>query len=116
MGILFLFAGIHNPQQLGRKIYGVGSLFISVMGLGLSARHVWLQNLPDDQVPSCGPGLDFMLETLPWQGVIEKVLKGSGECHAINWTFAGLTIPGWTFILFSLFFLFGLYQFFARRH
>ena len=78
----------------------------SLVGIGWSTvvagRHVWLQHLPADQVPSCGPGLDYWLDTLPILQVFKEVFAGSGECAAIDWTFMGLSIPEQSLILFSL--------------
>ena len=68
---------------------------------GVAARHVWLQHLPPDQVPSCGPGLDYWLEALPMKQVINQVLAGSGECAEISWRFLGLSIPEQAIILFT---------------
>ncbi len=69
-----------------KRLYALlGSLSI-LWSVGVAARHVWLQNLPPDQVPSCGPGLDYWLETLPMKSVLQQVLNGSGECAAIDWT------------------------------
>lgn len=103
LGGLFLLAAIHNPRGWGRKVYALGGLAITLLGIGVSARHVWLQNLPPDQVPACGPGLNFILENFPLTQALELVLRGSGECAEIQWSFLGLTIPGWTLVL-----LFGL--------
>ena len=61
---------------------------------------MWLQHLPADEVPACGPGLNYWVETLPIMQVFEQVLKGSGECALIDWTFLGLSIPMQTLILF----------------
>ena len=47
------------------------------LGIGVAGRHVWLQSLPPDQVPACGPGLDFMLDAFPLKDVIARVLTGS---------------------------------------
>lgn len=103
LGLLFLIAAIHNPQGWGREVYALGGGAIALLGIGLSARHVWLQNLPPDQVPSCGPGLNFILENFPLADALELVLRGSGECAEVQWSFLGLSIPGWTLVL-----LFGL--------
>ena len=45
---------------------------LDLMVGGVAARHVWLQSLPPDQVPSCGPGLDYWLDTLPLRAVFEQ--------------------------------------------
>lgn len=116
LGLVFLVAAVHDPGQLWRRVYGVLIFLISLAGAGLSGRHVWIQSLPEDQVPSCGPGLEFMMETLPLSDVISKVLSGSGECHDINWIFLGLTIPGWTCLLFILFALSGAVLLWKPRH
>jgi disulfide bond formation protein DsbB len=102
VAIVLLMAVLHNPAQLGVRVYGVLAGLISMIGAGISARHVWLQNLPEDQVPSCGPGLNFMLENFPLSDAINMVLRGSGECAEVLWTFLGLSIPAWTLVAFLL--------------
>lgn len=96
-GALFLAGAIFNPScsRLKAAISGLNLLALTA-GIGLALRHIWLQNLPPSEVPSCGPGLDYMLEVLPFTSVINQVLSGSGECAEVSWTFLGLSIPWWT--------------------
>jgi len=70
LGIISLIALLHNPKSnaMKRGYAFLGSLSI-LWSVGVAARHVWLQNLPPDRVPSCGPGLDYWLETLPMKSV-----------------------------------------------
>jgi disulfide bond formation protein DsbB len=75
-------------------------LIIGCAGAGFAARQVWLQSLPKDQVPACGMGLDYMLDTLPFTDVLRKVLEGSGECAEKSWEFLHLSIAGWTLVFF----------------
>ncbi|MXZ81863.1 MAG: disulfide bond formation protein B [Gammaproteobacteria bacterium] len=98
MGAVFLIALVHNPRRTGMSIYGALAAVIGVCGLAIAARHVWLQNAPEDRVPECGPGLDYMMEVLPFRQMLEKVLKGSGECAEVVWTFLGLSMPTWSLI------------------
>lgn len=105
MGLVFFVAAIHNPRYWGRRVYGVLIVVLSGVGAGIAGRHVWLQNLPPDRVPECGPGLSFMFETFPMHKVIEMVLSGSGECAEVLWTFWGLSIPGWTLVIFAVIFV-----------
>jgi disulfide bond formation protein DsbB len=100
MGVVFLVAAVHNPRRKGAMVYAVLQLLIGGIGIGLAARHVWLQSLPKDQVPACGMGLNYMLETLPFTDVLSKVLQGSGECAEKGWEFLQLSIPGWTLVFF----------------
>lgn len=96
-GGLFLIGALFNPLSAGKRVLISGlNLLALATGIGLALRHIWLQNLPPSEVPSCGPGLDYMLEVLPFTSVISQVLSGSGECAEISWTFLGLSIPWWT--------------------
>lgn len=96
-GGFFLLAALLNPLASGkRSLISALNLVALVTGMGLALRHIWLQNLPPSEVPSCGPGLDYMLEVLPFTSVISQVLSGSGECAEVSWTFIGLSIPWWT--------------------
>ena len=100
IGLVFLAAFIHNPRDLGAAIYA-GLVLVAAGGGGaVAARHVWLQSLPPDQVPACGMGLSYMMESLPLLDVLKKVYAGSGECAEKGWEFLGLAIPGWTFVFF----------------
>ena len=101
LGIVFLIGGLHAPTgPAGRRVYGVLSLLNAGVGMAIAGRHVWLQNLPPDEVPTCGPGLDYMIDAMPISGVIRKVLTGSGECASVDWTFFGLSMPAWTLVCF----------------
>lgn len=98
MGVAALAAFAHNPGPKGRWAY---TGLIAVGGTGgafVAGRHIWLQNLPPEQVPECGMGLDYMLDTLPFMEVLGEVFLGSGECATIDWTFLGLSMPAWTLI------------------
>ncbi|WP_201512821.1 disulfide bond formation protein B [Psychrobacter alimentarius] len=103
MGGFALISALFNPKSMVvRLVLWVGSL----AGIGwatiVAARHVWLQHLPADQVPSCGPGLDYWLDTLPILQVFREVFAGSGECATVDWTFMGLSIPEQSLILFAV--------------
>ena len=115
LGLVFLLAGLHNPQAGGNKFYGLLGLLVAAIGAGVAGRHVWLQHLPKDQVPECGPGLSYMLESSPLLQVFKTVLKGTGECAEVGWTFLRLSIPEWTLICFALLGLLALSQFWNRR-
>ena len=100
MGLVFLIAAFHNPGRSGAGAYALLQLLIGGAGAAIAARQVWLQSLPKDQVPACGMGLDYMLETLPFSDVLQKVFEGSGECAEKGWEFLHLSIAGWTLAFF----------------
>ena len=73
---------------------------VAGVGAAIAARHVWLQHLPPEETPRCGPGLDYLLDTLPLNELVREVLTGSGECAKVDWTLLGLSMPEWTLLLF----------------
>jgi len=54
LGVVFLIALLHNPRIWGNRVYGALALVLSATGIAICARHIWLQNLPVDQVPDSG--------------------------------------------------------------
>jgi len=116
LGVVLLAGGLHNPKMWGRRIYGILTALLAASGAAVAARHVWLQNLPPEQVPACGPGLDYMLEAFPFTKTLQLVLLGSGECAKVDWTFLGLGIPAWTLIFFCGFIVFGFMLIFMRAN
>ncbi len=98
VGVLFLLAAIHDPGKKGSVLYGVLISLAALTGIGIAARHLWIQAQPPGTVAACGAGLDYMMEILPLRQVIATVLTGSGECGTINWRFLGLAMPGWVLI------------------
>lgn len=98
LGIVFLIAALHNPVGGGRIVYAVLLALPALGGVGIAGRHAWLQQLPPDKVPACGPGLDYMLETMPLADALKKVFSGSGECAEVVWQFLGLSMPAWVLL------------------
>ena len=90
MGVALLL-GVLMPGRLVAALTAVAAL----TGIGLAWRHLWLQSLPPDQVPACGPGLDYLLNAFPLAEVVNMVLSGSGECAEVDYVL-GVSIPVWT--------------------
>jgi len=98
IGAVALVAALHDPGVAGRWAYGGLLALGSAAGVVIAGRHLWLQNLPPDQVPDCGMGLNYMLDTLPFTEVLAEVFYGSGECAEVEWQFLGLSMPAWTLL------------------
>ena len=105
---MYLIAAIHNPDRIGSIIYNFFGLLCASAGALVAGRQVWLQSLPPDQVPACGPGLEYLMENLPLFGALQTIFKGSGECAEIQWTFLTLSMPQWTLMMFSAIGLYSL--------
>ena len=116
LGISFLLLALRSPQSKQSKfLSSLLLVMISSAGVGIAARHVWLQNLPPDKVPGCGPGLDFMMANFPFGEVLEMVFSGSGECAEISWSFAFLSMPAWVLIWLIVLGSFGIWSIHQRR-
>lgn len=100
IGLVALAGAVHAPGSLGTRLYGFGGLLASGLGVAIASRHVWLQSLPKDQLPSCAPPLDFMWDNFPFGQMLRTVLMTSGECAEIDWQFLGLSMPTWTLMCF----------------
>ncbi|MCV6622512.1 MAG: disulfide bond formation protein B [Cellvibrionaceae bacterium] len=114
VGLFALAAFIHNPAGTGRKLYAVGGFLMAIAGSGFSGRHLYLQGLPPDQLPSCGPGLSYMFETFPFMEALEILLMGDGNCGEVMWSLFGLSMPGWVLVAFIGLALFNVWQFLRR--
>lgn len=116
LGVVFLLGALHAPRgRAGRITWGVLALVAALAGIAVAGNHVRLQMLPADQVPACGPGLDYMMEMLPVTGVIQKVMTGSGECADVDWSFLGLSMPAWSLAWFLLLAAWAAWAAFRRR-
>ena len=109
LGLLFLTAAIHNPSQLGRKIYAALHVMVAIGGACVAIRHWWLQAHRDSMVADCGVGFDYMFENFPLRKALTLVFRGTGDCAAIDWTYLGLSIPQMALITFIGFTGFALY-------
>ena len=102
IGMMAVFAvgALHGPARKGAIVYSSVLGAIALLGAAIAARQVWLQTLPPEKVPACGPGLEYMLDRFPLSQALQKIFAGSGECAEAGWRFLGLTIAGWSLVWF----------------
>jgi disulfide bond formation protein DsbB len=115
LGIIALIGFLHHPGRAGRRVYGALLLLLSVTGIGIAGRHVWLQQRPPALAADCGPGLDYMLDAFPLTSVLPMIFKGSGDCAEIAWEFLGLSIPAWALVWFAIFAIAASFTLAAKR-
>lgn len=111
IGLIFLAAALHNPERVGTRIYAVAGFLASATGTAIAGRHVWLQHLPPDEVPACGPGLEYMFNNFPILQTLKFMLSGTGDCAKVEWTLLGFSMPVWTLLCFLFLALVSLAQF-----
>ncbi|MFC5741934.1 disulfide bond formation protein B [Dyella tabacisoli] len=97
MAVFFLLGALFAPRGGLRWVYTGGVVIGALAGIGTAARHLWLQTLPADQIPSCGPNLSYMMDAFPFAQTLKMVFTGSGECAKIE-PILGLPMPAWTLL------------------
>lgn len=108
--IVFGIAVIHHPHKLGIRIYGSIAVVLALLGCILAGRQVWLQALPQSQIPSCGPGLNFIFTHLPPEDILRQIFYGTADCAKTDWSFLHLSFAGWALVFFSLSGILALWQ------
>lgn len=104
--------GVHDRY---RAVYGALVALFALAGAGVAGRQVWLQHLPPEQVPACGPSLEYMLQTLPFSAVVERLFKGDGNCAVVDWTLLGLSMAEWSLFWFVAIIAAGVWQALRKR-
>lgn len=100
LGAIALLAALHGAGRGGTRAYALLGFLAAGLGAAIAGRHVWLQSLPKDQLPSCAPPLDYMWDNMPFGDLLRTVMMTSGECADIDWQFLGLSMPFWTLMAF----------------
>lgn len=112
VGLIALLGALHGRWQRGYALLTAGA---AIAGAAIAGRHVLLQLMPASEVPACGPGLNYMLDTQPLGQVIGIVLRGTGECARIDWMLFGITLPGWSLLGFAGLLLLAVYAAWRSR-
>ena len=89
-------------SQIKRRLITSAQLFVTLAGMGFAGRQVYLQSLPPEKVPACGPGLNYLIQYFPLKDIVHAILFGSGDCAEVQWVFLDLTMPTWSFLNFLL--------------
>lgn len=98
-GIVAWIGLSHNPRW---GIYPLVSALCAMVGGGFAIRQLWLQSLPADQVPSCGPDLSYMIDAFPLGDLLAAMTSGTGDCAVIHDVIPLMSIAGWSLLGFSL--------------
>lgn len=110
IALVCAFAVWHNPGQRGQKTYASISIILAVIGSYFSLKQLWLQGLPEDQVPACGVPVDYLFDVFSLSEALSHLLKGDGNCAEVQWQLLGLSMPGWVLVAFVGYVLLGIFQ------
>jgi protein dithiol:quinone oxidoreductase len=115
IGSFALLGLLHNPQTRGQKVYSLLMLVASIGGIASAGRQVWLQHLPPEEVPACGPSLEYMLEVFPFTETLKMMVMGDGNCAEVIWSFMGLSMGEWSLLWFIGFSIASLWLLLRRQ-
>lgn len=90
-------AFVARPGLRNGLVLGAGAF--AVFGAFTAARQSWLQWFPPE-VLTCGRDFYGMIESFPLKRAVPMIFRGSGDCSVIDWTFLGLSIANWSFLVF----------------
>lgn len=114
IGLICAVAALHNPAQFGQRVYAALSILCAILGGYFSSKQLWLQSLPEDQVPACGIPIDYLLDSFSLSEAIAMLVRGDGNCAEVQWQLLGLSMPAWVLIGFIGFTLLGVMQFLRK--
>ncbi len=118
IGIIGLFAFLHNSQGWMDRIYGLLLILGGIASVSVASRHIWLLSLPKDEAASCGPGMETILDRfisfLPQGQVTETLFRSGAECTEVTWSLFGLGIPQLSYPVLILFAAYLVWLFFKR--
>lgn len=116
MGLCFLIGLFVHSKLLGRLIINLSAGSLSVLGIFLAGRQVYLQHLPPNANAECGASIQYMLQVLSYDEVLKKILQGSTECAIRGWEFLSLNMAEWSLIWFGVLFLICIYLLWRERN
>ena len=114
IGVICTIAALHNPNHSGQRIYAGLSIATAIFGGYFSSKQLWLQSLPEDQVPACGIPVDYLFDSFSISEAIGMLLRGDGNCAEVQWELLGLSMPGWVMVTFVGFAALGVVQFLRK--
>jgi len=111
IAVICALAVLHNPAQFGQRVYASLSTLMALIGGYFSIKQLWLQGLPEDQVPACGVPVDYLFDAFSISEALTHLLRGDGNCAEVQWELLSISMPGWVLIAFIGYALMGIFQF-----
>ena len=115
IGLVALIGAIHSPDLTGRRVYAILTGLLAIAGGFFSSKQLWLQSLPEDKVPACGPPVDYLFDAFSFSEALAMLFRGDGNCAEVQWTLFGISIPGWTLLSFIAMLLVSLWLAFRKN-
>ena len=114
IGMICVLAAMHNPRQFGQRVYASLSIAMVIIGIYFSGKQLWLQSLPESQVPSCGIPVEQLFDNFSITEAVTMLLIGDGNCAEVQWQLMGFSMPAWVMVCFVGFGVIGAVQFLRK--
>lgn len=110
LGVIFFFAMLIKSNNFLHYFLGICSFIISLSGVLLSGRQVWLQHIPSHGMGECGISLQYLFKIFTFTEALQHLWKGGIECSQHDWEFLHLSLAEWSLLWFVVFFMLALFQ------
>ncbi len=102
IAVFSLITVLAFPLRWCRLLLNTLSLIMAIIGIALAGRQIWLQHFPPVASTECSPSLQYMIQVLPMNELIQEIFAGSAECASKSWEFLTLDMAEWAIIWFIL--------------
>jgi disulfide bond formation protein DsbB len=109
LGALFFIGILAGTKRIITVPVNILTTLISLLGIVLSGRQIWLQHFPSGDASECGVSLQYMMKVLPINEVMQKIISGSAECTKRGFEFLTFNMAEWALIWFVIFLFLSLH-------
>jgi disulfide bond formation protein DsbB len=102
VGAVALLAALHGPGRFGVRIYAALAGLFAIGGGYIAARHVYLQQLPPEELEGCAPSFAYALDNYDALKFLKTIFIRDQDCGVIDLTFLGLSMPAWVLFCFAV--------------
>ena len=109
--LLSLAASIQCPKNLGVRCYSLSIGLIALIAAIVAFKQLWMQAHPEIYAGSCQAGVDSLFNDLHMFAFIQSFLTQGPDCSAVDWSLFGISMAGYSLVLFAALTLVHFYQF-----
>lgn len=114
LGFLSLVAVLQPQNVNSKKIFGIICFLLCCAGIYVASYHWWIQGLPTNQA-NFFPNVTYaQLQQMSFPQVLMAGFRGERSCASVYWSGGGLTMVGWTLLVFVILALISLFQFMRK--
>lgn len=115
LAFVFFLAFAHQYFRGPSRSYSIITALLSILGMIVAGRQLWLQALPPQPNELCVPGISYLFHQLPFLDAVKMIFMGNQDCARVEWMFLNLSMAGWALIFFVILFFVSLLMDFNRE-